>query len=254
MAQRISTNKLAGGVLLGAVASGLAAAALSGAGTANATCASISGIGNSTTPGNTCTSTAGSFAVGLGSGVQARSNGLFDGAVAVGPNNGPNDFTAAQSTGNLNFAYAQGTNAIASAGFQPSDTGNVAINIANSPTGTFSEVDAGGQGTTPGIANLAVNLGGTSDPVTGFTNVEALGTGNVAINVGGVSNGVSAGALSPTGGTLTSAFNLFGSNNVVVTGAGPFAVAGTIGVNNHQGATLVRQIGPGFNIKTPLNP
>jgi hypothetical protein len=40
-----SREKLAGGVLLGAAASGLVAAALGGAGTAGATCASISGIG-----------------------------------------------------------------------------------------------------------------------------------------------------------------------------------------------------------------
>ena len=76
----IKKDKLRGRLLLGAVASGLAATALGGAGTADATCASISGVGNSVD----CTSTPGSFAVGLGSGATANSNGPFDGAVAVG--------------------------------------------------------------------------------------------------------------------------------------------------------------------------
>src|SRR6185312_9672569 len=56
-------SKLAGGMLLSAAAAAATAAALSGgAGTANATCASISGFGN----GGGCTSTLGSFAVGIG--------------------------------------------------------------------------------------------------------------------------------------------------------------------------------------------
>src|ERR1700740_2053445 len=79
----IPRNKVARGVVLGAVASGaLAIGALSSAGAATATCASISGIGNSAD----CTSTPTSFAVGLGPGTKAAGVGLFDGAVAVGTN------------------------------------------------------------------------------------------------------------------------------------------------------------------------
>src|SRR5271167_1886601 len=102
----ISNNKLAGGVLLGAVASGLAAAALGGAGTANATCASISGIGN----GNGCTSTPTSFAIGLGPNTTATASGLFDAAIANGLTNTGTQNTTALSYGNLSLAYAGGPN------------------------------------------------------------------------------------------------------------------------------------------------
>ena len=53
----LTQRKLAGGVLLGAVASALTAAALSGAGQANATCVSISG----TTNGGGCSNNSYSF-------------------------------------------------------------------------------------------------------------------------------------------------------------------------------------------------
>src|SRR5271167_539900 len=76
----ISRDRFAGGLLLGALAAGLAAAVLGAAGTASATCASINGVGN----GNGCTSTATSFAVGLGPNTTANASGLFDGAVANG--------------------------------------------------------------------------------------------------------------------------------------------------------------------------
>src|SRR6185312_4043561 len=78
-----STDKPAGAMWLAALASGaVAGAALSGAGMANATCASISGVGN----GNGCTSTATSFAVGIGTNAKATSDGLFNGALAIGDN------------------------------------------------------------------------------------------------------------------------------------------------------------------------
>src|ERR1700730_687108 len=95
-------DKLAGGVLLGALASGaLAVASLSGAGAANATCASISGIGN----GGGCTSTPGSAAIGLGPNATATTNGPFNTALAVGKN-----------------SYAI-------AGASPGDFGNLAVNV-----------------------------------------------------------------------------------------------------------------------------
>ncbi|MBV9515580.1 MAG: hypothetical protein JO280_16315 [Mycobacteriaceae bacterium] len=88
--------------------------------------------------------------------------------------------------------------------------------------------------------------------------MSAEGMGNSAFNVGGQDNLLQAGALSPIGGNYTSVFNVGGSNNYVATGQGPFAVAGTLGVNNHNGVggnpPAVFQSGPGFNVKTPLNP
>ena len=74
---KATSKRLAGGVVsLGAVASGLAAAAMSGAGTASATCASISGIGNSAD----CYSTPTSFAVGIGPNTFASANADFHSA------------------------------------------------------------------------------------------------------------------------------------------------------------------------------
>jgi hypothetical protein len=93
-----SKDRLAGGLLLGAVASGLAAAALGGAGAANATCASISGVG----AGAGCTSTPTSFAIGLGPGTEVNAQGLFNGAIAVGTE------TEASATGVGNLAVAVG--------------------------------------------------------------------------------------------------------------------------------------------------
>ena len=83
--RNVSIEKLAGGVLLGAVASGLAVTALSGTGTANATCASISRNGNGSS-GSACFSTPTNFAVGLGPNTLATANGLFTDAIAIGTN------------------------------------------------------------------------------------------------------------------------------------------------------------------------
>jgi hypothetical protein len=71
----ISNNKLAGSVVVGAVASGLAITALSSAGTASATCASIDGMNN----GGGCTSTPTSFAIGLGPNTTANATGCSTG-------------------------------------------------------------------------------------------------------------------------------------------------------------------------------
>lgn len=112
----ISRTKLAGGVVLGAVAFGLATTALGTAGSANATCASISGINN----GHGCTSSPGSAAFGLGANATATADGgPLNLAVAVG-NPGPNPFyggavlpTQALARGTFNgaFAIGSGTNA-----------------------------------------------------------------------------------------------------------------------------------------------
>jgi hypothetical protein len=265
----ISNNKLPGSVLVGAAASGLAVTALSSAGTANATCASISGIGN----GGGCTSTPTSFAVGLGPSTTASASGLFSGAIANGITNGPTDTTSAQTFGNLSFAYAGGQNThtvtvgnlnlavaqgnglnnltpvVAQAGASPLDIGNVAVNFGDAIGGP-NVVASSGQ------ANIAANLGGKA--VNGTHSVTANGIANAAFNLGGQDNQIGAGALSPTGGFLTSAFNIGGSRNVALTDAGPLAVAGTLGVNDHNSAPgnppAVNQLGPGINIKTPLNP
>jgi hypothetical protein len=264
-------------VVLGAVASGLAAAAMSGAGTARATCASISGIGNSAE----CNSTPTSFAVGIGPNTFASANGLFTGAIAVGLNNGAADSTFAYSEGafslalasgknteadaigNLSLAAAVGDNLYAQAGSgfgvgeSLGDNLNVALNLApgetGGPFGIDNSVYAIGQG------NLAVNLGGTSS-ATRINLEQAFGNFNAAFNLGGKGNVVSAGNLffddvpagPSTGGV---AFNAVGNDNDV-TAIGPGAFAGTLGVSNLNaaGGNAVNQVGFGFNVKTPLNP
>ena len=268
----ISNNKLAGGLLLGAVASSLAAAALGGAGTAGATCASIGGVSS----GTGCTSTATSFAVGIGPNTTATASGLFDGAVANGVTNTGSQFTAAIATGNFNFAYAGGPNVFAAAGAPPSpflpgpgggtlnvaiaqgsnviadagsanlngtDVGNVAINIANDSSPGRNSVSAGGFSLVspqPGIGNVAVNIGGVSNASRG-NNVTAFGQGNLATNLGGTGNFIAAGnpfnfGLPPgtptTPAAFSTAFGIGGSNNTVVAAPGPFNVAGEI---NHTG-------------------
>jgi hypothetical protein len=250
----ISNNKVAGGVLLGAVASGaLAVASLGSAAPANATCASISGIGN----GNGCTSTVGSVAIGLGPNATATTNGPFNTALAVGKN----------------------SNAIA--GNTPGDFGNLAVNVGNNTTGpnatgstpgAFAGSDLG----TPGFGNVAVvtgdnnagsadgslnnafNLGGTGNSLI------ATGVANNATNVLGSNNFVASSAgTSLTNPGLSSAFNIGGNNNFIYAGslanpstAGPFAIAGAIGTSNHDGFThpVINQPTTGTTIKTALNP
>ena len=87
--------------------------------------------------------------------------------------------------------------------------------------------------------------------------VTAFGTGNSAINIGGANNVLRAG-LGNAPAKFSNAFNMFGSNNFVTAGPGPFATAGTVGVNNHNGLganpPAVTQTGPRFNVKSTLNP
>jgi len=260
--------------LLGAVASGaLAVGALSGAGAANATCASISGFGNSAN----CQSSVSSFAVALGSGARAYSYGLLNGAVSVGPNTysstdggalnlayaGANN-SDAETQGNLNFVFAQGKNVYALAGTSNADLGNTAINIGNADSPGENGVGSFGTG------NLAVNLFGNGT-LLHPAYVEANGVGNLATNVVGNGNIVKAtGVLNNSsntvgnnnvvkalGGTgLTSpglnlAFNAFGNGNKVTAGAlpsgGPFAIAGNVGRDN----TVVAQPTTGISINKP---
>lgn len=267
-------SKLAGGVMLGALASGaLAIGAVSSAGTASATCASIDGIGNGTSGGSTCTSSAGSFAVATGQNADASSTGLFSGAVANGFTNGPTDFTEASSTGNFDFAYAQGPNTVAAsygtaalavaagsnnvaeAGNSTSDVGNVAINLSNNTNGfpATDVVDAGGNSVLgqSGSGNIAANLGGVptyvSGPVGPNNNpllVEAIGKGNAAFNVLGNGNTVEAGSLGTTSSTYGIGFNPGTSTGALafsgpghdngVQALGPGAVAGALISSNNN--------------------
>ena len=266
--QATTRDKLAGGLLLGAVASGLAAAALSGTGTAMASCASISGISTGSSGGSVCTSTPTSFAIGVGDKTTAAATGLFNGAIAIGTNNGPTNATAAVATGALSLAYANGKNTSAStegnlslavaqgdnleaqAGLTPGDIGNVAINVAQGET-----VIGGNSVLAAGQGNLAANLGGVSGIITSY--VQAYGTGNAAVNIGGKGNVVSAGNVNGnppfvgvplnTKSVAALAFQAGGSNNVV-TAVGPLAVAGALGKDNLTGANKVLQVGPGINI------
>ena len=269
----ISRDRFGGGLLLGAVASGaLAVASLGSAGAADATCASISGVGNSAD----CQSTATSFAIGLGPNTIAKANGLFDGAIAIGITNGATDETLASSTGNLSLAYAggknteavtngnlelaaaQGDNLIAIAGgLTPNDTGNVALNLGQGDVSGSNLVEAVGTG------NIAANVSGNGTAVAP-SEVVALGTGNSAFNIAGNSNEVSAsGVLNnatnvagnnnkvvAAGGTgLTSpglnvAFNTLGNGNTVTASPGPLAIAGAIG----QTGKTVTQTTTGIHI------
>jgi hypothetical protein len=261
-----SKERFAPGVLLGVVASGLAATAVGGAGTANASCASISGIGNSAD----CTSTPGSFAVGLGTGAKATSVGFFDGAVS----NGNNAQSIAGGTGS--FAYAGGDNSIALAGglfsiAATQGTNNLAVsNGVLNGAFNFGNGTAFGKSQTisNGVGNLTVNSG--TDSLVG-----ASGLGNGAFNVVGNNNFLqSSGVLNNTlnvagnnnilealGGTFdpanplattvggNTAFNAFGNKNAIGAGLpGPFAIAGAVGQSDQNGANAIVRQTPGFNI------
>jgi len=153
------------------------------------------------------------------------------------------------------LAFAQGDSLQARAGRTKDDIGNVAINVAQGETFFGNNIaDASGTG------NLAVNLGGTVDPVTKRINiVQAYGLGNTAFNIGGKGNWVSAGnsrlagAVNESGipqgttSTAGSAFNIGGSNNTV-SALGPFAIAGAIGKDGLNGPNRIVQFSPGINI------
>ncbi len=88
--------------------------ALSSAGTANATCASVSGIGN----GGDCTSTVGSVAVGIGPDATtpaATASGVFNRAVSFGYRNTATAGSTGPTLGN-NTALGLGVSNTATAG------------------------------------------------------------------------------------------------------------------------------------------
>jgi hypothetical protein len=221
----------------------------------------------------------GAVAYGLDNGGTDRTEadalgGVGNFALAAGKN------TLAQAQGSFgNIAIAQGTGAsaanpvIAAAGVTPGDSFNAAINIGGASATTVRNVAVAG-----GSGNIATNLGGSSTGRPSF--VQAFGTGNTATNAGGNGNVVSAGTVNPfsvgvsnvvnvtppvviggvPAGTVSNfgaAFSSVGQNNSV-TAVGPLALAGTFGVNDHNGTATgfpaVTQIGFGSNIKTTLNP
>jgi hypothetical protein len=131
---RRDRGRIAGGVLVSALASGaLAVGALSSAGTASATCYSSNGVINI---GSGCTTTAGgNTAFGYGPGATATAQGVG------------------------NYAYASGTNAQASAlgvGNQASATGTGAQATA---VGSFNSALAIGNGAAPTLPLLALAPG-----------------------------------------------------------------------------------------------
>jgi hypothetical protein len=218
----ISKDKLAGGALLGAVASGLAAAALSCAGTANATCASISGIGNGPgIGGGSCNSSLTSFAVGLGTNAQASANGLFDSAIAIGDN------SQVTTVGNFDTGIAVGSPSLVLAGNTPADSFNTTIAIGT---------DAAAR--TRGIGNIAVAVGNPG-PNPGFvlpnilnqpgpthrTFAEAAGTFNRAFAFGDGSIALA------DGGPITGALLPIGNNTAISLGNSANSYAGTIPVD-----------------------
>jgi hypothetical protein len=174
-----SNDKLAGGVLLGTVASGLASAALSGAATATATCASIDGMNN----GNGCTSTATSVAIGIGNGATATSSGMFDTAVADGTNSFAQAGNPATGTDMFNTAFANGTGAVAVAGNGNNDTAYAIGNPGPNPT-IFTLSTNPAVAVASGTSNSAFALGNGAVAIGSGTNntVQALGDGSTAID------------------------------------------------------------------------
>jgi hypothetical protein len=228
-----SMDKLAGGVLLSALASGLAVGALGGAGTANATCASISGVN----VGGGCTSSATSFSVALGKNATASAQGTFSGAVAIGEN------AKARTTGVANFAGAFGKNTQADA----IGKGNLAIAQGEAADATAEDkylnpVTARADGE----YNVALNLGSRTkpsfSPTTGASSVSAIGSHNFAANLFGSPNLDAKGFQSPifvfAGGNRSTALNVLGNGNIVrassdIPNAKPaFNIAAVFGKNN----------------------
>ncbi len=169
------------------LAAGLAVASLGGIGTASATCLSVSGIINL---GSGCTSTLGSFAIGIGPGTTASAEGFFNGAIATGSD------TTAGVVGSLSAAYVGGTgssattigtlnyanaglpgseNLIAVAGTSASDYANFSANWGTAEALGQSTVETG-----DGAVNFAANLfgNGSESPLS----VSAHGTGASAFN------------------------------------------------------------------------
>ena len=184
MIQHISKNKVAGGVLLGAIASGsLAVAALSGAATANAGCVSISGQ---------------TFVSGGG------------GACSTTPLLG-------------NIAVANGVGALASAGVGPGNTAIAAGTAAESSAigaGNFT-LAHGNPGLNPGFTVVVPPLPNIVIPATTLpTSAIALGVLNKAFAIGDGSVALAQNADSPasTPGNNRATTIGNGSNSIAVSG------------------------------------
>ncbi len=228
-----STQKIAGGVLLGAVASALAAATLGGAGTANATCASINGIGN----GGGCESTPGSAVIALGPNAKATAKGLGNTAIVIGADSTANAGKSA-TTDFFNNATVVGNNSDA----------NALQGIGNSSTviGDYGHAWAGSTGYKPAGTQLNFNhatiigngnntdLGGASQGITGYP-----GGNNLAYATSG--NNQSATVIGGAGNYVVSSWGdnnssyVQGSNNSVAAGNGSNNSAVVIGDNNGYG-------------------
>ena len=245
-------DKLASGLLRGAVVSGLvsglAAASLGGVPTANATCLGIFGISINLGGGGHCSSSLFGFALGLGPGTTATADGLFTAAIATGTDTeassaglatlayaGGTD-TLAATQGILNLAAAGlgfagplgvGTNVAAFAGARPLDFVNIAVNIGSADENGTSAVEA-----SDGAFNLAGNLFGNANSAVAGTPTsltvlaggddENLGFGTVAANVFGNRNHVEA------IGTLVNATN-WGNVFTTPNGSDSTVTAGTVG-------------------------
>ncbi|AKK27120.1 hypothetical protein [Mycobacterium sp. EPa45] len=247
-------TKFATATAVSALAVGvLATTGLGSAPPAGATCASFFGFGN--TPN--CTSGPTSIAIAIGNGATAFA---ADGWLSTALSFGTNAFAITGQPGTttaLSFATAIGDNSIAQAlgiigmATQLGPNGeavtvgaptlsnlglNVALNISlgsTVPVGSFVEAY--------GLGNIAVNLFGNGTTAQGHYAV-AVGNFTTAMNLFGTDNKTYAGF--PGGGTLSLAFADFGSGNTVHAGAGPLAIAGSIG---QTGQTVIKE-GPGFNI------
>ena len=180
-----SNNKLAGGLLLGAVASGsLAVAALSGAGTASAGCVSISGTTFSSGGGGLCatSSEVGNLAVANGNTHRgSRFGGPGNIAIAASQGSGA---ALATAEGGGNFALANGisgnNNGAVFGAFPPVPAGSIDIPAnANTPTTAVAL----------GVLNKAFAIGnGSTAQAYNFDSPASTVGGNRATTIGNGSN------------------------------------------------------------------
>ena len=215
----VSKDKLASGPLRVAVGSGLAvglaaAASLGGVGPASATCIGLSGIDIGLGGGGVCTTSLGSFALGIGPDTTAISTGFINGAIATG--NG----TSANAEGSLNFVVAGG-----------SQTTAQAIGSLNSAfaglgfeglLGVGTSVEAYAGQTAGDFLNFAINLGAAEDDRAsvveasyGAVNLAGNLFGNANADISGAPMIVYAGGSEDSPGYGTVAANVFGNRNRV---------------------------------------
>lgn len=237
-----SRSAFTGALALSALTLGaIASAGLGSAPAANATCASFLGIGNSAD----CSSTPLSFAIAIGTGAQAKADGLFGAAFSLGTN------AIASTSEAFNFAAAAGDNSLATG------SGLFGITAALGPS---TQAQTAGN---PSLGNFGANIAMNISPLneTPYLTL-ARGTGSVGLNLfgtndGGINGTLAVGVLASAtniagrntlvdadGGFLNNAFTVLGSGNTVTAGPGPLAVAGSLLQTN---ATVTKQQF-GFNI------